>query len=373
MDGSVAAAVSAFRTVPGAPVFRFPSAPRLALPTPFLFSYERHALEVWLRFEESRRGARLERVFLPDAMCHEVAASVSAFGRTVEWYPLGADFAVDADALARRLSPHRGRAAALVCHFYGRLVRGFGDAAAACRSAEVPLAEDCTHLPFPAPADAPPAADARFYSMRKVYGVPYGSTARLARDQEGFNAFAEAATAGGADADGTRVARWAVRELFKRAAVAARLPIRRAYRDLSDDPLAAFQRVHPLGERLLAAGEPERAARVRRANYGLYLAASDAFAGWADVLAFDLPGDVPYQLLLTLPAGADPVEFIAFCLSRGVSALAGLALDAGVLGALPAEHPYRRRAALPLHQDVGADDVAYVLETVRAWRREHGE
>lgn len=363
--------MTGFRTLPGAPVFRVPSGPRLALPSPFLFSYARHALEAWLAFEERRRGTRLGRVFLPDAMCHEVAASLTAAGRAVEWYPLGPGFAADPDGLAGRLAPHRGRAAALVCHFYGRLERGLRAVAEACRRAEVPLAEDCTHLPYPAPADAPPSeADVRIYSLRKVYGVPYGAVARLARGQEEFDA--GAAAAGRTDPGGPGLAAWAARELVKRAAVAARLPIRRAYRDLSLDPLSPYSRAHPWAEGLIGAGEAGRAVRARRANYALYRAAADAFAGWAEVLPLDGPDDVPYQLLLTLPPASDPVAFISFCLERGISALAGLALDRGVLAGLAADHPYRRWAALPLHQDLGPDDVAYALEAVRAWRRERG-
>lgn len=362
-----------FRTVPGAPYLRLGGGPRLPTPTPFWFSFERHALESWLRFEEARRGARLDAVLVPDFMCHEVVNSLRDARREAVFFPLGPDFSVDPARVAEALAPRRGRAAVFMCHFYGRLVRSWAGVAEACRAAGAPLAEDCAHLPYPDPEDAAPAAaDVRLYTFRKVYGVPYGATARLRSGQAEFNAFAAERSGPKADGDTAGLLAWGARELVKRAAIAARLPLRRAYRDLSQDPLKPFEAAHPWAEGFLGAGEPERARRRRRENHALYRAADDVFRGWAEPLACDGEGDVPYQLLLTLSPRVEPREFISFCLARGVSALAGLALHEDVLRALPAGHPYLRQAALPLHQDVSAEDVAYVLEVARAFRRERG-
>jgi hypothetical protein len=362
--------VSAFRTVPGAPFWRLPRGGPLPAPTPFLFSFERHALERWLQFAESRRGARLADVLVPDYMCHEVVASLRAAGRTVSYYPLGPGFEPDVERLAGLLAPRRGRAAVMACHFYGRRIRAWDGLLAAGRAADAPLAEDCAHRPFPEPGA--PDADVRLHTFRKTYGVPYGATALLREGQAAFNGFVEEVSAPRADRDGAGLLRWGARELAKRAAIAARLPLRRSYRDLSQDPLKPFESVHPWAAGLLRAGDPERARRVRLGNLARYAAGAAAFDGWAEPLAFDPARDVPYQLLLTLAPGLSPRAAIAYFLERGVSALEGLALPHDVLAGLAPEHPYRRQLALPLHQDVGPDDVAYVLETARAFRRESG-
>ena len=329
------------------------------------FSFERHAMLAALEWFGRRAGEPLSLVAVPDYMCHEVIVTLRERGCALVTYPVNAALETEPEAVAAALGDAR-RAAVLVCHFYGRLNRRFGETAGLCRRRGWTLLEDCAHLPYPFPEGAEPfLSDVRLHTFRKLYGVPYGASAVLRLDQEGFNAFLTARGAPLPDGDGAGVLRWAARETLKRMVVAAGVTVRREYRDLSQDPLKPFDRAHPWVERLLPEGEWRTAVERRRANYRRYMENVPAFAGWAEPLEFDVRRDVPYQLLLTLRAGLDPQAFIDFFLARGVSALRGLALHDDVLKRLPKEHPFNRQVSLPLHQDVDDEDVDRVVSLIR--------
>ncbi|MFH1723776.1 MAG: DegT/DnrJ/EryC1/StrS family aminotransferase [Elusimicrobiota bacterium] len=363
-----------FNLVPGAPVLRLSQlrgrAP-LRPPTGFWFSFERYALIHYLEFVSSRRDRPVKTVLCPDYMCHEVIQSLRDHGFGVEYYPLESGFRIDPGRIEERIDALGGAPAALiVVDFYGRMVRNLAEIASLCEDKGVHLIEDCAHLPYPFPGperEAP--CEARFYTFRKVYGVPYGSTAALKDGQEGFNRFVEEKVERRPDGSASGVAKWVLRELGKKLVIESGLPYRREYRDLSQDPLKPYNFSHPWVERMLPEDEALRSVERRRANCRAYAEMATLFEGWAEPLDFDLERDVPYQLLLLLREGLSPLELIEFFLANGVSAVRGLALHPEVLSGLPGGHPYRRQVALPLHQDVSSDDIGYVRDMVRRFKK----
>lgn len=96
----------------------------------------RLAVEAALPASEGRR-----EVLVPDFTCAQVAEAVRAAGARPRFYPVARDLRVPVESFRRRLGT--GAAAAVLPHYFGEVLPGIEELAAACRAAAVPAIEDC--------------------------------------------------------------------------------------------------------------------------------------------------------------------------------------------------------------------------------------
>src|SRR5262249_44723414 len=112
------------------------------------------------------------------------------------------------------------------------------------------------------------------------------------------------------------------------------------------------------------AGAFQRSLETRRRNYQIYLTHLGILHRWGEPLEFDLDTDVPYQFVLFLKPGMKPLDFVRALLERSVPAVLGLALDPSVEKVLPADHPYKRIVAFPVHQDIRDEHIEHLASTL---------
>jgi hypothetical protein len=218
--------------IPSSPILALRSlsgGDRMAFPPPGLFSFARYALLYYLQYLSSLRRKPLERVLLPDYMCHEVAETLRSHGYDPHFYSLDPPFDVSIADLDRLLQQPVRWDAIVVAHFHGRVCRNLRQVTSWCAERGIVVIEDAVHLPYPYAAGAAGApTDAALYTLRKVYPVPHGSTIVLREGQEAFARFVAARVprhSGGARAD---FAGWFVKQLVPRsfAGPAAALQLR---------------------------------------------------------------------------------------------------------------------------------------------------
>jgi dTDP-4-amino-4,6-dideoxygalactose transaminase len=354
--------------IPSGPILAFRSligGDRMAFPPPGLFSFARYALLYYLQYLSSTRRKPLERVLLPDYMCHEVAETLRSHGYDPHFYSLEPPFDVSIVDLEKLLQQPVRWDAIVVAHFHGRVCRNLQQVASRCAERDIIVIEDAVHLPYPYAARATGTlTDATLYTLRKVYPAPHGSVIVLRDGQEEFARFVAATVprrSRGAMAD---FADWSVKQLIKQCLVSVGMRYVPSYRDLSQAPLQPFNFACAPVARLLSAQDCESAVEARRRNYRLYLEHSSVLKDWGEVLDYDLGRDVPHACVVVLHEGLDTVSVIKTLMKRGVPAGMGLAVDPTVRRQLSSSHRYNRIVTLPLHQDIRPSHVRYIVEVM---------
>jgi hypothetical protein len=253
----------------------------------------------------------------------------------------------------------------LICHFYGRMSPAFTECSKVCRENGISVVEDCTHLPFPYLADYQYGEwDARLYSLRKVYPVPYGATIVLREGQERFARYVRSNTPRQFRQGVGEALHWAVKQVAKKGIQLTRRSYAVPYRDMPDDSLKPYDSAFPGLGSLLSRRNFEKAVSRRRANYQTYLRWREVFEMYGHILPFDLDRDVPYMFVLFLSEDRDPVALSKTLMERSIPAVPGLTLDPCVREGLPSDHVYRRILTLPVHQDICEGHINYIAEVL---------
>lgn len=337
----------------------------LPIPPPGLFSYARHALLYYLRYLAEVRKKPVEGVLLPDYMCHEVANALRQHGYRAVYYPLADRFEVTVEAIKRACAYSDDADVILACHFYGRMNPAFAECSKLCREKGISIVEDCTHLPFPFLADYQDDDwDARLYSLRKVYPVPYGATIVLREGQERFARYVQTSAPRRFRQGVGEALHWAVKQVAKKGIMLTRRGYTVPYRDMPDDSLKPYDSAFPGLGSLLSKRNFEEAVSRRRANYQTYLRWREVFEMYGHILPFDLDRDVPYMFVLFLSEDRDPVALSKTLMDRSIPAVPGLTLDPCVWEGLPSDHMYRRILTLPVHQDIREGHINYIAEVL---------
>jgi hypothetical protein len=343
---------------------------RIAFPAPGMFSFARYALVYYLGYLSSIRDKPVARVLLPDYMCHEVATTLRDYGYEPHFYPLEQDFDVSMEALETLLRRPGRWDAMVVGHFHGRMCRNLKDVSALCRERGVAIIEDCVHLPFPhgMPFSAT-GSDAKLFTLRKVYPVPHGAGIVLREGQGEFARFVTTTFHRRYREGITDLADWAIKQAVKKLLLATGTKYVMQYRDISQDPLRAFNFACPGLDRLLSLDSYDVAVERRRGNYRLYMEHAPVLKEWGEVLRYDLLQDVPHSLVIVLKECFDTLALVKWFMRQGVPAVTGLALDSSVLRTLPAKHRYNQILTLPIHQDLRPAHMAYIIGVLRRHER----
>jgi hypothetical protein len=342
---------------------------RIFFPPPGLFSFARYALIYYLQYLSSLRKEPVRRVLLPDHMCHEVANSLREYGYEVGYYALGENFHVAEKAVEEALTNDPGYKVILLGHFYGRICRNLESIIRLCRDRGVTVVEDCVHLPFPYHASFTGSdADAKLYTHRKVYPIPYGATLVLREGQDRFDRFVRATVPKRYRGGIGEAFDWAWKQVIKRGLQLTGQGYRLPYRDLSNDPLKPFNYACPGVAGLLSMRNLHDAVVRRRRNYETYLEHRSIWASWGRVLEFDVKTDVPYMFVLFLDDAFDALTTVQSLMKRSIPAVPGLALDECVRARLPRKHDYHKIITLPLHQDIHEGHIRYIAHVLSSGR-----
>lgn len=326
---------------------------KLDFPPPGLFSTARRAILCYLNYLSEAGRRRPQAVLLPDYMCREVGLALREAGYSARFYPLDRSFDVSLKGLETAIQGAGGTCAVVAAHFYGRICRNIAEVEKLCGARGLPLIEDCVHLPFPAycaPADF--HSEARVFTLRKIYPVPFGAAIALKTGQEEFGRFAQAQGSMSRRGSGPEFLRWAAKQLAKKGLLASGLGYAAPYRDVSLDPSTPFHFAPPWLAGLLSMRNCEDAVALRRKNYLTYLEHARTFRRWGEILEFDVRTDAPYMFVLDLKEGLGAESLLRALALRGIPAAPGLALDPEVLRSLPEDHRYRRIVVFPVHQDI---------------------
>lgn len=334
---------------------------RLSFPHYGIFSCARYGLLSYLDYVSQTRPGATRRVLLPDYMCRDVGHALKQHGYEPRYYPLGADFEVSMQAL-EDVEAQTGRCQAIVLgHFYGRLSRNRRAVARWCREKDLPLIEDCVHLPFPHHAAfEEDRVAAKLYSLRKVYPVPHGGVLVVGDDRDAFADFLSRRVGAVARGNATEMLDWMVRQVAKKALLLMKMSYAPPRRDGGDE-MPPFNYAWRFLRRLLPGDSGDVATKRRRENYALYMQHRDILAQWGDVLALDAERDVPYMFVIFLKEHYDAGKAASRLEALGIPAGTGLALDPAVSAGLPRSHPYRRILTLPVHQDIDAEHIAHIM------------
>lgn len=339
---------------------------RMAFPPPGLFSFARYALVYYLDYLSSIRRKPVERVLLPEYMCHEVAETLRVHGYAPQFYSLDDPFEVSLADLDRLLEQPVEWDAIIVTHFHGRICRNLQQVTSRCVERGILVIEDAVHLPYPYAVEATGTrTDAVLYTLRKVYPVPHGATIVLRDGQEAFARFVTTTVARRSRCAASDCANWLAKQLLKQCLVAFHKSYAPPYRDLSWAPLEPFNFASAPVARLLSEQDCGSSVAARRRNYRLYLEQSSALKVWGEVLDYDLGRDVPQALVLFLHEGFEVVSAVKALMKRGVPAGLGLAIDDTVRARLPERHRYNRILTLPLHQDIHPSHVWHITDVLR--------
>jgi|GEM_PF-3130522 len=350
--------------IPSQPVVGLRSligARRLAFPHYGIFSCARYGLLYYLDYLRQARSGASVRVLLPDYMCRDVGHALKQHGYEPLYYPLAADFDVAEEALAEIDAQGPGCLAILLGHFYGRLSRNRRAVARWCREKDLPLIEDCVHLPFPHHAAInEDGVAAKLYSLRKVYPVPHGGVVVAGESRDAFGDFLSRRAGAVARGNATEMLDWTVRQVAKKALLLMKMRYAAPRRDGGDE-LPPFNYAWRFLPRLLPGDSGAATIKRRRENYALYMQHRDVLAQWGDVLALDVERDVPYMFVMLLKEHYDAEKAASRLEALGIPAGTGLALDPAVFAGLPRSHPYRRIMTLPVHQDIDAEHIAHIM------------
>ncbi len=93
----------------------------------------------WLALEAA--GVRDGEVLVPDFICAQILEAVRRAGARPVFYRVGRDLTVDPAAFEAALTPETR--AAIIAHYFGRMLPGIAQLAAICRARGVHLVEDC--------------------------------------------------------------------------------------------------------------------------------------------------------------------------------------------------------------------------------------
>ncbi|MBF0104191.1 MAG: hypothetical protein HQM16_02580 [Deltaproteobacteria bacterium] len=331
------------------------------------FSYGRHAFVSYFKYLE-HQFQKINTVWVPDYICHEVVNSFNAYNYEVKYYPLNDELEPDLNTIAsitKEAVPHD---VFLLCHFYGKIVKNLKEISSLLTSKQIHLIEDCVHLPFANLEISRPAhSAARMFSFRKIYPVPYGSFLVTKDEQKKFTNFLSQHIEAHVDHQTARVIRWMAREYLKSLALRFKIPVKRKYTNLSLDPLQPFNFAHPLVERMIDQNDWHVCFSQRRENYVLYQQYFKPQTDWIKPFEFDIQNDCPYQFPLTLASGMERKHFVSYFLKHGVAAQFGLALHKNVLDRLPKDHHYNRHVTLPVHQGISEKEVMYVCDLLKQY------
>jgi hypothetical protein len=111
----------------------------LGAPAAVATGFGRGAL--WLAVQVALEGKRGAQVLAPELVCAQVTQAVRRAGGTPVFVPVQRDLTVRREDLAAAITPHT--AAAVLVHYYGRVLPGLAPLAALCRERGVTVIEDC--------------------------------------------------------------------------------------------------------------------------------------------------------------------------------------------------------------------------------------
>lgn len=363
--------------IPGNPfaLFPFSKGEKLNFPTSFLISYERHAIMLYLQYLKENQSRRIETILMPDFMCHEVVKTFRENQYNVVFYPLDQDLSVDLEEVEKLVKAFGSRnSAAMIYHPYGKMIKNRNEVCLFFKRNGILILEDMAHLPYPYDFDsAHQLFDARFYSLRKIYGVPYGAAVCVQDSAEDFEKFICTQKKLIHDKGSFKLFSWYMRQFVKKSIVRLSIPFQQSYRDLSQEPLENYQLGFNFIKKIISQDEYQRVIHHRRENFKYYAEHFDVFENWARPLMFDCHKDIPYQLLLFLKEGFDPVSVVSCFRKNGVAAVLGMALSESVLKDLPQSHIYHRQIALPLHQDISPREIERIICVCRSFKNNEGK
>jgi len=336
----------------------------MVFPPPGLFSLARYALIHYLQYLSSLRTRPVRRVLLPDYMCHEVATSLRYHGYESGYYALDQDFGVSGQAVADAIADSRYDVV-LFGHFYGKTCPNLAEVSHICHAKGITVIEDCVHLPFPYHADFLDShSDAKLFTHRKVYPIPFGASIVLKDGQAEFAQFVKDKIDRRYWVGIMETIDWAARQIVKKGLQLTGKTYAPPYRDLSNDPLKPFNFACPGTAGLLSMRNLDEAVDRRRKNYETYLLHRDVWEARGRLLEFDLKVDVPYMFVMYITNEQDAPSLVARLAKQAVPAVQGMALDESVRWRLPRDHDYHRILALPLHQDIHAGHIQRIARAL---------
>jgi len=357
--------------IPGSPLIKyFPNHQnRLLKRTEFLFSYERYPLVYYLRFHANKSGKSISSILVPDYMCHEVNKTYRDFGYKVSFYPVSLDFSIDLDTLDNAVnSMNEKPQVILIFHAYGKIVKNLQEILNYCQMKGIIPLEDCAHLPYPYFAHhSENSSNAKFYTLRKVYPVPYGAIAVIKDNQTEFDQFIQNNVKIIHDLNSYKMIKWILREYLKRSIVFLGISVKRSYRDLSQDPLKKNNFAHKWVKLLIEEDEWEIQIIKRRLNYIYFLKNIERFTNWITPIEYDVQTDVPYKFIFYLREDIDKFKFINYFLSHGISTELGLALEDQF--SKNDKNPFNRHVSFPLHQSIEFKHIEYICNQLEQFQK----
>jgi hypothetical protein len=222
--------------VPGTPSLNL-KLEKIELP-PFesLFSIERYALNYFIQFLQKNDPKAKPGILVPNFMCHEVNNAFKEFGLDVISYPIELNFTINLDKLDKAYSTHQNKVSfVLVSHLYGKRIKNLDAIMAWAQSKKIYILEDAAHLPFIG-CHEDIVSDAKFYSIRKIYGLPRGAIIVNSKKYNHFYKFKKNIFQH--KIKNVTIFIWFLRDLLKRLMISSKITLSRKYSDLSLDPLS---------------------------------------------------------------------------------------------------------------------------------------
>jgi len=323
-----------------------------------LFEFGRQAIAVALR--ECPAGP----VLVPAFICDTLVDGVRAAGRTVVYYRLGPDLSPDIDWIEQN-APSAG-GAIVVVHYFG-FPSPVADARSLADRRGAFLIEDRAHAflttiagGLPLDADSPCV-----YTWRKFLPVVHGAALT------GISAQAATNRRCGVVQAGRSLASWAVFSAGSRRLLHTLGPTFSDEPDLRRNGTAA-RLPDRLSTGVLASesGRLQRHGQARRHNFRHLATGLSDLPGVTQALAREPDGStVPWCYPVRVADRALADDLLGALLSEGIGAWRWPTLPAGLdSGAHPeAAELADTTVCLPVHQGLGDDAIAWMIDTVSGW------